>query len=107
MALVEPCPDSKRLVRYAWRFAQPQGSALDLLWVKRSGTSLSQAQGSALADLTRLASLLGATFLIEDADNVAATIATIATIARVAAERGTAVILMGPARELGGIDVGT
>jgi two-component system sensor histidine kinase KdpD len=97
IALVEPNPDSKRMVRCAWRLGQPLGSAVDLLWVKRPGTSLTHEQDCALADLRHLASLLGATLLIEEADNVAA------TIARVAAERGTTTILMGRSRQAHGL----
>jgi two-component system, OmpR family, sensor histidine kinase KdpD len=97
MALVEPYPGSQRLVRRAWRSAQRLGSELDLLWVNRSARPLTPEQDTALAALRRLASMLGATLLVEEADDVPI------TIARVAAQRGTTYILMGRSRQPRGL----
>ncbi len=97
LALVEPYPGSQRLVRRAWRSAQRLGSDLDLLWVKRPGRPLTQAQESALAALRQLASMLGATLLVEESDDLAR------TIAQVAEARGTTYILMGRSRTARGL----
>lgn len=97
LALVEPYPGSQRLVRRAWRSAQRLGSELDLLWVKRAGRAPSAEQETALNALRQLASVLGATLLVEESDDVAR------AVARVAAERGTTYILMGRAREARGL----
>jgi two-component system sensor histidine kinase KdpD len=98
MALVEPYPGSQRLVRRAWRSAQRLGSALDLLWVKRPSSSFTPEQETALGTLRQLASMLGATLLVEESDYVPA------TIARVAARRGTTYILMGRSRQPHGLN---
>ncbi|HEY2651673.1 MAG TPA: histidine kinase [Solirubrobacteraceae bacterium] len=98
LALVEPYPGSQRLVRRAWRSAQRLGSDLDLLWVKRPGGSLTPEQETALGALRQLASMLGATLIIEESDDVAA------TIAQLAAKRGTTYILMGRSREPRGLN---
>jgi two-component system, OmpR family, sensor histidine kinase KdpD len=98
LALVEPYPGSQRLVRRAWRSAQRLGSTLDLLWVKRPGTTPSTEQDSALGALRQLAVMLDATLLVEESDDVPA------TIARVATERGTTYILMGRARQPHGLN---
>jgi two-component system, OmpR family, sensor histidine kinase KdpD len=98
MALVEPYPGSQRLVRRGWRSAQRLGSELDLLWVNRPGRSLTPEQETALAALRQLASMLGATLLVEESDDVPI------TIARVAAQRGTTYILMGRSRQPRGLN---
>ena len=98
LALVEPYPGSQRLVRRAWRSAQRLGSDLDLLWVKRPGTSLTPAQDATLTALKQLCSMLGATLLVEESDDLAA------TIARVATARGTTYILMGRSRLARGLN---
>lgn len=98
LALVEPYPGSQRLVRRAWRSAQRLGSALDLLWVKRPGAALAPAEDSALGALRQLASMLDATLLIEESDDVPA------AIARVATQRGTTYILMGRSRQPRGLN---
>ena len=97
LALVEPYPGSQRLVRRAWRSAQRLGSELDLLWVHRPGKAPIEEQERSLAALRQLASVLGATMLIEESDDIAR------AIARVATERGTTYILMGRAREARGL----
>jgi two-component system, OmpR family, sensor histidine kinase KdpD len=98
LALVEPYPGSQRLVRRAWRSAQRLGSSLDMLWVRRPAASLSAEQESTLESLRQLASMLGATLLIEESDDVPA------TIARVATERGTTYIMMGRSRQPRGVN---
>jgi two-component system, OmpR family, sensor histidine kinase KdpD len=101
MALVEPYPGAQRLVRRAWRSAQRLSAPLDLLWVAPPGGARPAQDGEAargLHALRQLASVLGATLLVEEGDDVAA------TAARVAGERGITYILLGasrPARGLG------
>lgn len=97
MALVEPYPGSQRLVRRAWRSAQRLSTDLDLLWVRRPGSSTTGEREQSLSALRQLASVLGATLLVEEGDDVAQ------TVARVAAERGTTYILMGKSREPRGL----
>jgi two-component system sensor histidine kinase KdpD len=97
LALVEPYPGSQRLVRRAWRSAQRLGSDLDLLWVKRPGTSLTPEQDATLTALKQLCSMLDATLLVEESDDLAA------TIARVATARGTTYILLGRSRPASGL----
>lgn len=98
MALVEPYPSSQRLVRRAWRSAQRLGSELDLLWVNRPERSLTPEQETALAALRQLASMLGATLLVEESDDVPT------TVADVAAQRGTTYILIGRSRQPRGLN---
>jgi two-component system sensor histidine kinase KdpD len=93
MALVEPYPGAQRLVRRAWRSAQRLGAPLDLLWVAPPGGADPDGEPArALHALRGLASVLGATFLIEEGDDVGA------TAARVAEERGITYILLGGPR---------
>jgi len=102
LALVEPCPAAQRLVRRAWRSAQRLGAELDLLWVAPPGRESGAEREQQLAALRQLASVLGATMLIESGDDVAE------TVARIARERGTTYILLGrsrPARGLGRVRV--
>jgi two-component system sensor histidine kinase KdpD len=88
LALVTPKPSSQRIVRRAWRSAQRLGAELDLLWVAdHEATEEEQAQIEALR---RLASVLGAHLLVEPGDDVAS------VTQRVANERGTTYVLMGP-----------
>lgn len=90
LALITPQPSSQRIIRRAWRSAQRLGAELDLLWVARGAPSESERQQ--LEALRRLASVLGAHLLIEQGDEVAA------TVQRVAADRGTTYVLMGTPR---------
>jgi two-component system sensor histidine kinase KdpD len=97
LALVRPQPSSQRLVRRAWRSAQRLGSDLDLLWVKPPGVQIEGEVEAQVTALRRLASVLGATLLIEEHDDV------VAAAARVAKERGITYIMVGeslPARGL-------
>jgi two-component system sensor histidine kinase KdpD len=97
LALVRPQPSSQRLVRRAWRSAQRLGTDLDLLWVKPPGAPIDGECERQVTALRRLASVLGATFLIEENDDV------VAGAARVVRERGSTYIMVGesePARGL-------
>jgi two-component system sensor histidine kinase KdpD len=89
LALARPQPSSQRLVRRAWRSAQRLGTDLDLLWVKPPGAPIEGECERQVTALRRLASVLGATFLIEEHDDV------VAGAARVARERGSTYIMVG------------
>jgi two-component system, OmpR family, sensor histidine kinase KdpD len=89
LALVTPTPRSQRVVRRAWRSAQRLGAELDLLVVRPPGGTPSREEREQLEALRRLASVLGAHLLIEEADEVAE------TAIRVARGRGTTYLLMG------------
>jgi two-component system, OmpR family, sensor histidine kinase KdpD len=91
LALVRPQPSSQRLVRRAWRSAQRLGTGLDLLWVKPPGVQIEGEVEAHVTALRRLASVLGATLLIEEHDDV------VAAAARVAKERGITYIMVGEA----------
>jgi two-component system sensor histidine kinase KdpD len=97
LALVEPYPGAQRLVRRAWRSAQRLGGDLDLLWVRRPSRELKADEERSLGALRELASVLGATLLVEESTDVPA------TIAAVAKRRGTTYILMGRARPARGL----
>jgi two-component system, OmpR family, sensor histidine kinase KdpD len=98
LALVRPQASAQRLVRRAWRSAQRLGTDLDLLWVKPPGAPIEGECERQVTALRRLASVLGATFLIEENDDV------VAGAARVVRERGSTYIMVGespPTRGLG------
>ncbi len=97
LALVEPYPGSQRLVRRAWRSAQRLGAELDLLWVARPGQDLDDEQRRQLAALRELASVLGATVLVEESDDI------VAAVARVVGARGSTYILLGRSRPARGL----
>ncbi|HMI69276.1 MAG TPA: histidine kinase [Solirubrobacteraceae bacterium] len=97
LALVEPYPGSQRLVRRAWRSAQRLGAQLDLLWVAPPGLDADADEERQLAALRHLASVLGASLIIEAGDDIAD------TVARVARDRGTTYILMGRSRPARGL----
>ncbi|MDO8213862.1 histidine kinase [Conexibacter sp. CPCC 206217] len=88
LALVEPTPSSQRVVRRAWRSAQRLGTDLDLLWLQPP-RELSDGETAQLEALRRLAVVLGAHLLIEQGDDL------VATVRRVARERGTTYVLIG------------
>jgi two-component system, OmpR family, sensor histidine kinase KdpD len=92
LALVEPYPGSQRLVRRAWRSSQRLGAQLDLLWVAPPAHDPDADQERQLAALRHLASVLGASLIVEAGDDIAD------TVARVARDRGTTYILMGRSR---------
>jgi two-component system sensor histidine kinase KdpD len=89
LALVRPQPSSQRLVRRAWRSAQRLGTELDLLWVKPPGTVVEGEVERQVRALRRLASVLGAKFLVEEHDDL------VAAAARVARERGITYLMVG------------
>jgi two-component system sensor histidine kinase KdpD len=89
LALVRPQPSSQRLVRRAWRSAQRLGTDLDLLWVKRPGKPVEGEEDRQVTALRQLASVLGATLLIEEHDDL------VAAVARVVRERGSTYIMVG------------
>jgi two-component system sensor histidine kinase KdpD len=97
LALVEPYPGAQRLVRRAWRSAQRLSAPLDLLWVTRPGQGPTAEEERALHALRQLASILGATLLVEEGDDVAT------TAARVAEERGITYMLLGASRPARGV----
>jgi two-component system sensor histidine kinase KdpD len=73
------------------------GTGLDLLWVKPPGVLIEGEVERQVTALRRLASVLGATLLIEEHDDV------VAATARVVRERGSTYIMVGeapPARGL-------
>jgi two-component system, OmpR family, sensor histidine kinase KdpD len=92
LALVRPQPSSQRLVRRAWRSAQRLGTDLDLLWVRRPGEAIEGEVERQVTALRQLASVLGATLLIEEHDDV------VAAVARVVRERGSTYIMVGESR---------
>ena len=89
LALIRPQPSSQRLVRRAWRSAQRLGTDLDLLWVKPPGKPIEGEVERHVTALRRLASVLGATLLIEEHDDI------VAAVARVVRERGSTYIMVG------------
>lgn len=97
LALVEPYPGAQRLVRRAWRSSQRLGGELDLVWVRPPSERLSDEQERSLSALRRLASVLGANLIVEESDDVPA------TVADVARRQGTTYILMGAARPRHGL----
>jgi two-component system, OmpR family, sensor histidine kinase KdpD len=97
LALVEPYPGSQRLVRRAWRSSQRLGAQLDLLWVAPPGKEADADEERQLAAMRHLASVLGATLIVEAGDDVAE------TVTRVARDRGTTYILMGRSRPARGL----
>jgi two-component system sensor histidine kinase KdpD len=95
LALITPHPRAQRIVRRAWRSAQRLGAELDLLWVAKGDPS--DQEQEELAALRQLSSVLGAHLLVEQGDDVAA------VTQRVAQERGTTYVLMGPPKPRNGI----
>jgi two-component system, OmpR family, sensor histidine kinase KdpD len=89
LALVRPQPSSQRLVRRAWRSAQRLGTDLDLLWVKRPGKPIAGDEERQVTALRQLASVLGATLLIEEHDDL------VAATAQVVRERGSTYLMVG------------
>jgi two-component system sensor histidine kinase KdpD len=89
LALIRPQPSSQRLVRRAWRSAQRLGTDLDLLWVKPPGKPIVGEVERQVTALRQLASVLGATLLIEEHDDI------VATVARVVRERGSTYLMVG------------
>jgi two-component system, OmpR family, sensor histidine kinase KdpD len=89
LALITPRPRSQRLVRRAWRSAQRLGAELDLLYVQPPGAPPRGEEREQLEAMRRLASVLGATLLVEEGDDL------VDAVARVVAERGTTYVMIG------------
>lgn len=89
LALVWPQPSAQRLVRRAWRSAQRLGADLDVLWVRPPGKPLDDDAERGLRALRQLCSVLGATLLVVEGDDV------VQAAARVAGERGITYFLVG------------
>jgi two-component system sensor histidine kinase KdpD len=89
LALIRPQPSGQRLVRRAWRSAQRLGTDLDLLWVKPPGKPVEGEQERQVTALRQLASVLGATLLIEEHDDL------VAAVARIVRESGITYIMVG------------
>jgi two-component system, OmpR family, sensor histidine kinase KdpD len=87
LALVTPQPSSQRIVRRAWRSAQRLGAELDILIVLAREPS--DAEREQIEAFHRLASLLGASVIIEDGDDV------VEVAARVAREHRSTYVLIG------------
>jgi len=92
LALVRPQPSSQRLVRRAWRSAQRLGTGLDLLWVKPPGKPVGGEEERQVTALRQLASVLGATLLVEEHDDL------VVAAARVVRERGITYVMVGESR---------
>ncbi|HSS32473.1 MAG TPA: histidine kinase [Solirubrobacterales bacterium] len=97
LALVRPQPSAQRLVRRAWRSAQRLGTDLDLLWVKPPGEPIQGEVERQVTALRQLASVLGASLLIEEHDNL------VEAVARVARERGSTYIMVGESKPARGL----
>jgi two-component system sensor histidine kinase KdpD len=94
LALVTPQPASQRIMRRAWRSAQRLGAEMDVLIVLNGEPS--DAEREQIEAFRRLASLLGASVIVEEGDDVAQ------VAARVARERRSTYVLMGtPAARTG------
>ncbi len=80
--------DDERVVRRAWRSAQRLAGELDVLVVREGEPSA--AERERLEALRRLCSVLGAHLLVEEGRD------PVAVLTRVARERGTTYVLLGP-----------
>jgi two-component system sensor histidine kinase KdpD len=80
---------SERVVRRAWRSSQRLGAELDILVVRDPNAPPSAAEREQLESLRRIAAMLGAHLVVEQADDL------IDAVVRVARERGTTYIFMG------------
>ena len=89
LVLVTPQERSQRLLRRAWRSAQRLSADIDVLWVRRPGSNLSEADRKALADLRRLGVVLAAHFLEEESEDF------IEAVREVARDRGSTYVFIG------------
>jgi two-component system, OmpR family, sensor histidine kinase KdpD len=89
LVLVKPVPESQRVLRRAWRSAQRLGADLDALWVRKPGEQLDDGGATSLAALRRLAIILGAEFLEEEADEL------VPAVRRTVVERGSTYVIVG------------
>lgn len=90
MALVTPAPRSQRIIRRAWRSAQRLGCPLDVVWVAAHDHRTREDEDDQLAAIEQLCSVLGASFFIEPDDDV------VEAVRRLAEQRGTTYLLLGP-----------
>jgi two-component system, OmpR family, sensor histidine kinase KdpD len=97
LALVSARPRSQRLVRRAWRSARRMQAELDLLHVRKPGSTPRDEEREQLEALRRLSSVLGAHLIVEEGDDVAD------VAGRVAAERGTTYLMIGEPRSMRGL----
>jgi two-component system sensor histidine kinase KdpD len=95
LALVTPQPASQRIVRRAWRSAQRLGAELDVLMVLSREPS--DAEREQIDAFRRLGSLLGATVIVEEGDDVPE------VAARVARERRSTYVLIGTPQPRSGL----
>jgi two-component system sensor histidine kinase KdpD len=93
LALLTPDPSSQRLLRRAWRSAQRLGAETDALLVRRPGETLTEGETTQVAALRRLAIVLGAHFLEEEATDV------LDAVRRVVLDRGTTYVLLATPEE--------
>src|SRR5262249_23843310 len=89
LVLVKPEPESQRVLRRAWRSAQRLGADLDALWVRKPAERLDEGMTTSLAALRRLAIILGAEFLEEEADDL------VEAVRRTVVERGSTYVFVG------------
>jgi two-component system sensor histidine kinase KdpD len=89
LALAKLAPSSERVVRRAWRSSQRLGADLDILVVRDPDAEPTAAEREQLESLRRIAAVLGADLLVEDADDLAD------AVVRVARRRGTTYVFMG------------
>jgi two-component system, OmpR family, sensor histidine kinase KdpD len=89
LVLATPEPRSQRVVRRAWRSASRLGAELDVLWVRKPGTKLTDQETASLAALRRLVTILGGHYIEEQSPHL------VDTVKRVAAERGTTYVILG------------
>jgi two-component system, OmpR family, sensor histidine kinase KdpD len=97
LALAAARPSSQRLVRRAWRSAQRLGAELDILHVAKPGALRRGDRSEEIEALRRLATVLGAHFIVEEGDDIAA------TAAHVGSERGTTYVMLGEPRSAKGL----
>ncbi len=90
LALVGLDEADERVVRRAARSAQRLGGELDVLVVRDPESEASAAERGRLEALRRIVAMLGAHLLIEEGSD------TIAVLERVARDRGTTYVLIGP-----------
>jgi two-component system, OmpR family, sensor histidine kinase KdpD len=98
LVLVKPDDRCNRLVRRAWRSAQRLAADLDLLYVAPPGEPPRGEERERVEALRRLASILGAAFVVEEGDDLAE------AAARVATERGTTYVFMGQPQPRGPLE---
>jgi two-component system sensor histidine kinase KdpD len=97
LALAKLAPSSERVVRRAWRSAQRLGAELDILVVRDPGREPSAVEREQLESLRRIAAVLGAQLVVEQADDL------VDAAARVARRRGTTYVFMGAPHERRGL----